>query len=135
MAFLKKMHWNEKMKNNKSLQIVNNENVACFDVDFTLIEECLPSNKADKILDIRTGEYEYFKPYHEHIKLLKQMKGRGRFVIVWSAGGYYWAEAVVKYLGLEKYVDLIMTKPGVMVDDKPIQEWTTRVYLPKKGKK
>ena len=113
--------------------IVDNENVAAFDVDWTLIEECPASDSADKLLDTRTGEYEYFKPYVEHIKLLKQMKGRGRFIIVWSAGGYLWANSIVKHLGLEKYVDLVMTKPGVMVDDKPIQEWTTRVYLPKKG--
>ena len=117
----------------KKTLIIDNENTAMFDVDWTLIEECLPTDKCDKLLDERTGEYEYFTPFHEHIKLLKQMKGRGRFIVVWSAGGYKWAKAVVDHLGIGKYVDMIMTKPGVMVDDKPIQDWTTRVFLPKKG--
>lgn len=117
------------------MKTVQNEAVAACDVDWTLIEECLPDNKdAIKMLDPRTNEHVYFVPYKEHIQLLKQMKGRGRYIIVWSAAGYTWAEAIVKALGIEDVVDQVMTKPMVMVDDKPIEEWATRCFLPKTTK-
>jgi hypothetical protein len=113
--------------------LVQSENVAVCDVDFTLIEECKPSPSAQEMTDPRTGQLVYFNPYTEHIDLVKQMHGRGRYIIVWSAAGYAWANAVVDALKLKPFVHLIMTKPQVAVDDKPVEEWLPRVYLPKKG--
>lgn len=115
--------------------VIENETVAVCDVDWTLIEACLPDTPgAIKMLDPRTDEDIYFVPYEEHILLVKQMKGRGRYIIVWSAAGFAWADAIVNVLGLRPYVDMTMTKPAVAIDDKPIEEWLTRCYLPKTTK-
>lgn len=65
-----------------------------------------------------------------HIKILKDRHARGAFIVVWSAGGYRWAEAVVKALKLENHVDMIMSKPYAHIDDKPSTEWMgERIYL------
>ena len=53
------------------------------------------------------------------INHLKKMKARGYSVVVWSLGGSAWGEAVVKALGLENYVDLIMPKIDFHLDDDP----------------
>lgn len=54
---------------------------------------------------------------------------------MWSAGGGEWAEAVVKALGLEKYVDLVMNKPSWYYDDKEAKDWMgKRIYLYKQPK-
>lgn len=47
----------------------------------------------------------------------------GQIVIVWSAGGYKWAESVVKSLGLSLFVDVAMSKPTWYYDDIPCQKW------------
>lgn len=61
-------------------------------------------------------------PHRKHIDQLIKHKLRGHTVIVWSAGGYDWAEAVVKALKLEKIVDLVISKPIWTYDDlQPIE--------------
>jgi len=52
-----------------------------------------------------------------NIEELKRHGSRGIDVIVWSKGGAYWAEIVVKALGLERYVAAIMNKPFCYYDD------------------
>ena len=50
--------------------------------------------------------------------------------MVWSASGYEWAVATVKALGLEGYVDLIMSKPLRIYDDKDAADFMpTRRYF------
>lgn len=56
-------------------------------------------------------------PHRKHIEQLKKHKLRGHTVVVWSAGGYDWAAAVVKALGLETFVDLVISKPTWAYDD------------------
>lgn len=56
-------------------------------------------------------------PHRFHIEQLKKHKMRGHTIIVWSAGGWDWAAAVVKALGLETYVDLCISKPTWAYDD------------------
>lgn len=65
-------------------------------------------------------------PHKKHIEQLKLHKMRGHTVVVWSAGGWDWAEAVVKTLKLEQYVDLVINKPIWAYDDLPPSE-----YMPK----
>lgn len=114
------------------MHVIEDENVVCFDVDDTLVlwhAECYTSDKI-QILCPYGGDYNLLKPHKAHIDLLKKYKGRGLKVVVWSAGGYKWAEAVVKALKLEEFVDYIMTKPSKIVDDlTPNEIFTTRIYL------
>ena len=69
-------------------------------------------------------------PHDKHIKYLKDCKTLNKnTVVVWSAGGWQWAEAVVKALGLEEYVDAVMEKPTMYVDDLPCKDFMgTRIY-------
>jgi predicted phosphatase len=64
------------------------------------------------------------------VRLLKEEYHRGSHVVVWSRGGWEWATNVVRALNLEKYVDLVMTKPLVYFDDIEVQEWLKyRVFI------
>lgn len=56
-------------------------------------------------------------PHQLHIKKLIEHKLRNHTVVVWSAGGSQWAEAVVRTLGLTDYVDLVVSKPNWCYDD------------------
>lgn len=72
---------------------------------------------------------EYVVPNKEQVEQLKRHKVRGHTVIVWSAGGYEWAEVAVKALGLEKYVDVVMEKPHWVYDDLPSHEFMPKSRL------
>ncbi len=55
---------------------------------------------------------------------------KGNSIVVWSARGYDWAEAVVKALGLEQYVAAVASKPSKYFDDIPCTEFMgSRVYI------
>lgn len=66
---------------------------------------------------------ERLLPHRKHIEQIKKHKLRGHTIIVWSAGGSDWAEAVVKALGLENFVDLVIEKPRWIYDDLPASEF------------
>jgi phosphoserine phosphatase len=109
------------------MQVIENEQVICFDVDDTLVKwgdnYMHPhKNKAGTIdaidfIDPYDNSVLYLIPHLKHIALLKKMKGRGYYVRVWSAGGVKWAEAVIRKLELESFVDSVETKPIKYVDD------------------
>ena len=112
---------------------IDNEQVYMFDVDDTLVRWpsnfMLPDDGRVRIVDPNDGEVVYLYPIKRHIKLLTAMKGRGRLIVVWSGNGAAWAEAVIKALGLELSVDLIMTKPLGYVDDLSCESWMgPRIY-------
>lgn len=95
-----------------------------FDVDDTLMEwkQCDPSDpNACKITN--NGYVFYKRPIQVHIDELKNQKMAGNTVVVWSAGGARWAEAVIKALKLEQYVDVVLTKPDFYYDDKDVNYW------------
>jgi hypothetical protein len=118
------------------MQVIENENMVCIDVDDTLVIWNIPAGYEGKsILFNNFGYAEWLLPHEHHIKLLKQFKARGQFVVVWSQGGYQWAREVVKALKLEDYVDLVMSKPKWIIDDLPAGAWTKRTYLDLKGKR
>lgn len=124
------------MKNQKKPIVIRSDNIIYFDVDETLVFWRTDNYNDDdlvKVVDpyMRTDIVKMV-PHKRNIDLLKRNKGQGRTVVVWSAGGCLWAESVVKSLGLEEYVDLIVAKPSVYVDDKPMEIWgLNRVYLSK----
>lgn len=76
------------------------------------------------------------RPHKKHIQKLKGYAQSGWTVMVWSAGGWEWAKTVVETLGLQDYVDLIMSKPDVCYDDMPVGEGIAirKYYLDKKLK-
>ena len=94
-----------------------------FDVDSTLIEwvgngSTLPISYLGPELVLRDGDFWYtVAPIEIHVNLMKEFKAVGWQLVVWSAGGADHAERVVKLLGMEDYVDLIVSKPEVYVDD------------------
>lgn len=116
-------------------KLIDSEMIATFDVDDTLI-----------MWEEKVKDFEFQCPYddkikyqatkhNEHIQYLKEHKARGFFVIVWSAAGFQWAQAVVNALGLQNHVDMIMSKPAKFFDDLPAQEvLVNRVYIPYKEK-
>lgn len=117
-------------------KIIDNDVICAFDVDQTLVvwNEGITEFHSD--LEIRNpydGMQVLVQVHSPHVRLLRQMKARGRFVIVWSAGGYEWAKSVVEALGLTNHVDLIMTKPIAYVDDVPVEDWLQhRIFIPMK---
>lgn len=122
------------------MEIVENENTVFFDIDDTLILHIHPDIATDKYEELGyikfIDSYErgifYAKPSKKHIKLLKDYDSRGFFVIAWSGNGFEHARNVIEQLNLFKYVDLIMTKPRVYVDDLKCDEWMgTHIYLEK----
>ena len=118
------------------MQYIDKDQVVMFDVDGTLVQEIAATfenyMQDDSILII--DPYTKQKLLHTHmlknIELMKKWKARGRFVIVWSAGGHAWAKAVIEALQLQQYVDLIIEKPIAYVDDLTANEFMgTRVFL------
>lgn len=104
------------------MKTIKNENVVVFDVDQTLLiwnkDHDKPGQGKIEVQDPYDAfKTIYLKPHHVHCRLLRQYKGRGFTVIVWTKAGYSWAESAVKILNLEKYVDYVMTKPDRHVDD------------------
>lgn len=114
------------------MQVIRNEMLLKIDVDDTLViwGKIKRGEKAVAVTDPYSGEQVYLRPHQGHIKVLKDRKARGAHITVWSAGGYLWAQAVVKALNLEKYVDVCSSKPIMYIDDKEAHEILgERLYL------
>lgn len=116
------------------MKVIRCETNANYDVDDTLVmweaNHTQPGEGKIAIVDPNDNQTVYLKPHKKHIKILKDLKSRGYYITVWSAGGYGWAEAVVKTLGIEEHVDVVMTKPIKFFDDLPLSELGSRVYIP-----
>jgi len=61
--------------------------------------------------------------HRKHIEQIKKHKMRNHTVVVWSQGGFDWAEAAVKALKIEYLVDVVITKPRWIIDDIKPQEF------------
>lgn len=112
------------------MKTINSEQTVFYDVDDTLVMW----GQEDYDIEINDayspGNKLCLKKHKKHIKLLIDHHARGFTNIVWSAGGFAHAEAVVKALQLEPYVHLIMSKPIKFFDDLPAQEvLVNRIYL------
>lgn len=105
----------------------NNGNIALYDCDDTLIFFDKIKGVSPLLL-VHEGFTEVVYPNYLEINSLKQQKMRGHYIRVHSQGGQDWAEAVVKLLQLEEYVDSIECKPKWCHDDLPPNEWMTRFY-------
>lgn len=117
------------------MKTLNQHNVVAFDVDGTLVDsllwtgepgEPLPGNKTVDITTPFAGVSLRFNVKSHIVEKVKTHHVQGHYVIIWSQGGHEWAETVIKALGLEDYVDIIMTKPKWYYDDIPADEWMKR---------
>lgn len=116
------------------MKVFDNEHVVVIDVDDTLVmwDMHYGIEHPDRIAfhDPYDNSTNYLTPNKKHIALLKKYSGRGMFVVVWSAAGTQWAKSVVNTLGLNDYVDVVMTKPSKYVDDLQAAEILgNRIYL------
>ena len=95
-----------------------------FDVDDTLISwyPCTADTEGATHFNINGHEY-YKKAIKPNIEGLKAHHRAGHLVVVWSAGGSDHAKNVIEALGIEKFVDVVLTKPDYYYDDKPAVEW------------
>lgn len=100
------------------MKTIKSELVALFDID-----DCLLFESANKGIPV-----EYINPYtykkedrsfsQKHVDFLIELKKRGYFIILHSAGGAKHAEQTAKFLYIDKYVDLCLTKSVIYIDDK-----------------
>ncbi len=126
------VRYSEQMDNITNLHKSDkDEKVICIDVDDTLVmRDVKLLDKTVSIVDPYSGLSITVTPHIKHIDLVEHFHDRGYYVIVWSAGGGLWAQAVVEALHLNKYVDDIMGKPLKYMDDVPCDEWMgNRIYL------
>jgi predicted phosphatase len=115
------------------MKIITQESTIFLDCDETLIMwgKASKGQKVIHITDPYHGEQLTVRPHKGHIKVLKDRFARGSFIVVWSAGGFQWAAAVVKALDIERYVDIVMTKPHAYIDDKKAEEFMgEHIYIP-----
>lgn len=119
------------------MRVIEIESTIFIDCDDTLVMWDKTSFDGREIVRVKNphyGDESVLGIHRGHIKILKDRKARGSFIVVWSAGGYAWAKAVVEALKLEQYVDLVMTKPHAYIDDKTAEAFMgERIYLPYGG--
>ncbi len=71
-----------------------------------------------------------YKKHVYHINRLIHHSITGDKVIVWSAGGEKWAKRVVRALKIEKYVNVILSKPDFYYDDVELKDFKSgRMYF------
>lgn len=103
-------------------KILASEHIVCTDIDNTILKwskkHNIPGEGRIEILDPYSGETIYGRPHLVHIRLLKQYKARGYTIIAWTKSGVLWAEAVAKAFNIDDLIDLYMTKPDKVIDDK-----------------
>ena len=66
-------------------------------------------------------------PNESLIGQIKDWKGDGRKIIVWTSNGdgVQHAIKIVKQLGIEDYIDLCLPKPRTIVDDDHLEYYNT----------
>lgn len=114
------------------MKTIRSEYIVPVDVDSTLVlpNESKYSGREVKVYDAVTKSYITMKAHEPNIRLLTEERYRGAVILVWSRGGYEWAENVVKALELEGFVDFVMSKPLTYIDDLDVQNWLShRVWL------
>ena len=112
--------------------VVKSEQIVCVDVDQTLIiwSKLKKSHKIATITCPYTGKQEYLRIHEPHVKILKDRLARGATVIVWSANGYKWAQAVLKALNISHDRVHVYSKPVMYIDDKVATDWMgEHVYI------
>lgn len=101
------------------MKIIKSNNITVFDCDDTLVMYRNFRVKTKDKLEFDYGDEKiYLTPHAFHVTFLKHCHNRGDYVIAWSKNGFEWCQQVINKLGLNKYVDVCMSKPSRHVDDK-----------------
>ena len=78
---------------------IKNEDISPFDIDQTLVlakgTDVHKNNLRVDIYDPITKKFITMLVHEPMVRLLREQKHRGSYVIVWSRGGYEWAANVV----------------------------------------
>ena len=107
---------------NKKPFVIPEGNVAFFDIDDTLIKWRVDKSK-EVIKFVCRGHELVGNPIRSNIDELIVQALKGSSIVIWSRGGSDWGKAVVEGLGIEKYVDVITTKPTQLYDDLDPSVW------------
>lgn len=117
------------------MRILNGDNNLCVDVDDTLVswdkigtENHPPHESCERVTIEHEGVSAQYWAFHNNIQSLRTHHQKGHNVIVWSGSGYEWAQSVVRALGIEDHVDLIMCKPRWLLDDMKPGEFMPTPY-------
>lgn len=115
------------------MRITQNEQVIFTDIDDTLVLhdverfKHLPHITID---DPYCGTKRVLAYHPAHVRLLEERFLRGAHIKAMSAGGYAWAAAVIKSIGLDNMVAEALSKPIAILDDLPIEQALGRtMYL------
>jgi FMN phosphatase YigB (HAD superfamily) len=101
------------------MQIIHNQMVVMTDIDDTLVKWTNPNVPGLNKIEITFPERKVYLEKHQyHIDLIRMYKDRGYFVVAWSNNGPVHVEKVITALGLEKCIDLVMSKPIKYLDDR-----------------
>lgn len=121
----------------ESMQVIESSKIWYFDVDDTLVfSHELSGGPQDIMLGNR-----WFSVHWKHRELILDLLARGHTVVIWSAGGWEWAEMVATTLFSEKEREtnrlVVVSKPDGFCDDKMATEWmgeNDRFYISFLGK-
>jgi len=103
--------------------VIQNKNCIFIDCDDTLVmweSKYINEDHTNTIIvsDPISGFSQALVPHDVHIKYLKDAKVKNKnTIVVWSAGGWEWAKSVVNALELNDFVDAVMEKPTMYIDD------------------
>lgn len=106
------------------MHVIKGDRAVFYDCDDTLVLWDISEHPGAPITTVSCFGYESSLVEHKkNVNLLIKFKKLGYVVVVWSRTGSEWAEAVVKALGLEPYVDICISKPLFYVDDQKAEHW------------
>ncbi len=108
------------------MQVIYDSGIVFFDVDGTLVRPAVDGDEHTIVFEAGNRKV-YFTPIQGNIDSLVLHKARGHTVVVWSHGKARWAETAVKALGLESFVDYVVSKPDWIYDDEPPEHFLDRV--------
>lgn len=104
--------------------VLRNDRPWGVDIDDTLLLWDAPKEgPMVTFIEPHSGD-EITVPINENnIRLLKEKKARGCSIVLWTQGGYEYANAVATALNIRGHVDLIMGKPEGIIDDLEASAW------------
>lgn len=117
------------------MKVIKSELIRPFDIDKCMIREEGKGTTHNGIYvsvkdPLDSERYVTVLVNKAMVRIMKEEKQRGGYILVWSRSGWEWAQNVIQALKLEEYVDQIISKPTVYFDDTPIQDWLKdRVFL------